>query len=198
MVKGEKQRGEGHQRMIPEIVDVVGTGLTEANIFVLDVGVQVELGETFAEPEWRSRELLRIAKSGCTRDRRWQRGAPAGSRDARGCNCCRACGERGRRAPTGFSQDKRSGSRALKPFLSLRARTMMGDEASLIPRGRMVLKNDRMRSNSKAMWCACLSEVSVVTDEVIAADFGPVRGGLRRSGADEYQREAQTKQDECA
>jgi hypothetical protein len=46
-----KESGEGKKAVLAEVVDVVRAGLAEEDIFVVDVGVLVELGEAFVEPE---------------------------------------------------------------------------------------------------------------------------------------------------
>lgn len=47
-----EERGEWKQTILPEVEDVVLAGLTEDHIFVANLSVLVELGETFVEPEW--------------------------------------------------------------------------------------------------------------------------------------------------
>ena len=59
MVDGEED-GERDQAVLAKIEDLVGAGLAEANAFFVDVGVLVELGETFIEPDW---QPLRLAQN---------------------------------------------------------------------------------------------------------------------------------------
>jgi hypothetical protein len=50
-----EKSGEREETVIAQVEDVVLAGLTEENLLIVDVGVLVELGETFVEPERKPR-----------------------------------------------------------------------------------------------------------------------------------------------